>query len=68
MAPLIETLSTVSEVSVPTDVKLDAVIPLARVLPVRSAAAADADESAPINLPSDELYFKNLPSTFAVDL
>ena len=52
VVPLIKILSTVSEVRVPTDVRLDAVMPLARVLPVKSAAAAAPLASAPINFTS----------------
>ena len=46
---MIEILSTVSEVSVPTEVRLDAVIPLARVVPVSEDAAATKSE--PTNFP-----------------
>ena len=35
---------------------------------ISSAAAAPELASAPTNLSEDESYFKNLPSTFAVDL
>ena len=44
VVPLIITLSTVSVVSVPTVVRLDAVIPLASVEPVRPVSADTAPD------------------------
>ena len=43
---------TVRELNVPTEVKLEAVTPLASVLPVSADAAVDADPKLKLPLPS----------------
>ena len=43
---------TVRELNVPTEVKLEAVTPLANVLPVSADAAVDADPKLRLPLPS----------------